>query len=41
VLEHECALLFQRRRKSRRGGISPADETRNDDITDTARVRNG
>src|SRR5262249_23750225 len=41
VQEHERALLFQRRRKSRRGRVSPADETRNDDITDTARVRNG
>src|SRR5258708_7751541 len=38
VLEHERALLFQRRRKSRRGGISPADWTRNDDISQTARA---
>src|SRR5262249_1642691 len=41
VQEHERALLFQRRRKSRSGRVSPADKTRNDDITDTARVRNG
>src|SRR5215510_12034168 len=41
VQEHERALLFQRRRKPRSGRVGPADETRNDDITDTARVRNG
>src|SRR5262249_14497461 len=41
VQAHKRALLLQRRRKSRSGRVSPADETRNDDITDTARVRNG
>src|SRR5262249_1799988 len=41
VQEHERALFFQRGRKSGSGRVGPADETRNDDITDTARVRNG
>src|ERR1700730_12624741 len=41
VQEHERALSFQRGRKSGSGRVGPADETRNDDITDAARVRNG